>query len=105
MSHKILNTYGENSKTKKLIMLAWENTPAVQRKEIRDRYLEEHLKAGKPEQQFDREGIHEDEASFFIWPTRKDSIRGANYAPWSLAVADVPRKSALCRSSFESFLN
>ena len=30
-------------------------------------------------------------------------IRGANCAPWSLAVADVPRKSALYRSSFKSY--
>ena len=63
MSHKILSTYGENTNTKKLIMLAWENTPEVQRKEIRDRYLKEHLKDGKTEQQFDRESIHEDEVA------------------------------------------
>ena len=37
-----------------------------------------------------------------ICPWQKDSTRGADYAPWALAVADVHRKSALCRSSFES---
>ena len=35
---------------------------------------------------------------------QKDLTRGADYAPWSLAVADVPRKSALYRSSFKSFI-
>ena len=38
----------------------------------------------------------------FLFCTFRDSIRGAAYAPWSAAVADVHRKSALCRSSFES---
>ncbi len=40
-------------------------------------------------------------ASLFVWWSIGDSTRGANYAPWSLAVANVHRKFALCRSSFE----
>ena len=49
-------------------------------------------------------------STFFLFPffyllrkvLNRDSIRGANYAPWSAAVTDVHRKSALCRGSFES---
>ena len=44
----------------------------------------------------------QNKSNCYIRPNSRDSTRGANYAPWSAAVADVHRKSALYRSFFES---
>ena len=44
----------------------------------------------------------QNKSNCYIRSNSRDSTRGADYAPWSAAVADVHRKSALCRSSFES---